>query len=466
MTIDHSSGTPPPAPSFERACEFDRLGRTDDAKQEYLAVLLQDPVHFRALNNLGALLNRTGYRSAAATTFREAVRLHPGNPIGHVNLGNLLFAAGELAAARHHFETALSLAPDLEEAHRGFAYLLADCGDDRSAEIHRRAAYRSGAIAVQPFRGLRPGIPLLLLVSAVGGNVPTRFLIDDTIFEVTVIATEFYDPTAPLPPHRLIFNAVGDPDLSPRGVTAATEILATSTAPVINAPEIIMATGRAAIARRLSGIPGVITPRIASFSRAMFEGSDPAAILAEQDFAFPLLIRSPGHHTGRNFVRIETPASLPEALAMLPGDPLMAIEPLDTRGTDGLVRKYRVMMIGGELYPLHLAISEHWKVHYFSADMADHPEHRAEEAEFLADMPGVLGPLAIIGLEHIRDTLGLDYGGVDFGLGRNGEVLVFEANATMVVNPPDPDPRWAYRREPIERALRAARELIARRAKI
>jgi hypothetical protein len=122
------------------------------------------------------------------------------------------------------------------------------------------------------------------------------------------------------------------------------------------------------------------------------------------------------------------------------------------------------MIVDGHLYPLHLAISDHWKVHYFSAAMADHPERRSEEAAFLADMPRVLGPRAMAGLEHIREALGLDYGGIDFGLGSDGEILLFEANATMVVNPPDPDPRWQYRRRPIERVLEAAHAMLGRLA--
>jgi hypothetical protein len=70
---------------------------------------------------------------------------------------------------------------------------------------------------------------------------------------------------------------------------------------------------------------------------------------------------------------------------------VLAIEYMDARGADGCARKFRVMMIGGKLYPLHLAVSGNWKVHYFSAEMADCPEHRSEEAEFLAEMPKVVG---------------------------------------------------------------------------
>ena len=59
-----------------------------------------------------------------------------------------------------------------------------------------------------------------------------------------------------------------------------------------------------------------------------------------------------------------------------------------------MARKYRVMFIGGAVYPLHLAISDDWKVHYFTAAMAANQAFRDEEQRFLEDMPSVLGERA------------------------------------------------------------------------
>jgi len=124
------------------------------------------------------------------------------------------------------------------------------------------------------------------------------------------------------------------------------------------------------------------------------------------------------------------------------------------------------MMVDGELYPLHAAVAggDCWKLHYFSAEMAERPEHRAEDAAFLADMGAALGPRALGGLRAIQQTLGLDYGGIDFGLGADGEVLVFEANATMAIFPPGEDARWDYRRPAVERVLAAVRRMLLGRA--
>jgi hypothetical protein len=157
-------------------------------------------------------------------------------------------------------------------------------------------------------------------------------------------------------------------------------------------------------------------------------------------------------------------AELPMAAGSLPGDELLAIEFLDARGADGNARKYRAMFIDGRIFPLHAAISRQWKVHYFTADMADHPAHRSEDAAFLDDTQAVIGRKAMLALARIRDTLALDYGGIDFGLSPSGDVLVFEANATMVVNPPDADERWAYRRPAVNAILDAAKAMLLRKA--
>jgi hypothetical protein len=79
-------------------------------------------------------------------------------------------------------------------------------------------------------------------------------------------------------------------------------------------------------------------------------------------------------------------------------------------------------------------------------------------------MPGVLGPRAMSALEGICEALGLDYAGIDFGLGRDGSLLLFEANAAMVILPPDPSPCWDYRRAPIDRALAAVKRMLLARA--
>lgn len=451
---------------FERACLLAEVGRTADARDAYLEVLAREPSHRAALNNLGTLLHETGYRSAARTAYAEAATRHPGDPMGHVNLANVLCDSGALAEAREHYETALRLQPDHAGAHQGLASILAEEGDEPLAARHRQLAFGSRPVVALPYRGERTPVSLLLLTASAGGNIPLRHFFDEQVFQTFVVFVESYDPANPLPPHSIVFNAIGDADLAASALAAAQSVLTLTTAPVINAPAAVAATGRSDIAQILSGITGVVTPGAVTMPRALLAGPDAATSLARHGFLFPLLIRTPGFHGGRHFLRIEEIGGLPAALAELPGEVLTVLRYLDARGPDGKARKYRVMMIDGKLFPLHIAISSHWKIHYFTADMADHPEHRAEDAEFLENMEAVLGPRAMAALAEIQARLGLDYAGIDFGLSASGEILLFEANATMVVNPPEPDEKWGYRRPAVERICAAVRNmLMARSAK-
>jgi hypothetical protein len=463
--VERRLATEPEAiePRFQQASLLAALGRDEDAKRAYLDLLARDPSHFGALNDLANLLYATGFRSAAQTAYAEAVKHHPDNPVGRVNLANLLLEAGALAEAQAHYEHVLRRDPSHAEAHQGLARILAAQGNARAAQRHRRLGFRDRVVTVLPFRGAGRGIEVLLLVSAAGGDIPTRFLLNDRVFRVTALVADYFDPSAALPTHDLVFNAIGDADLCAPALRRAARLLARTAAPIINRPDAVLASGRVANARRLADIAGIVAPLMARLRRALVTAADGPALLARRGFAFPVLLRSPGFHTGRYFVRVEGPDALAAAAESLPGREIMAIQFLDARGGDGKARKYRVMIVDGALYPLHLAIAADWKVHYFTADMADRPDHRAEEAAFLGDMPGVLGPQRIAALERVRDILGLDYGGIDFALAKDG-ILLFEANATMVVNPPDPDPRWAYRAAAVERILAAVHRMLRARA--
>jgi len=448
---------------FERACLLAEAGRTDEAKGAYLDVLSREPSHCLALNNLGTLLHETGYRTAARTAYAEAVARHPGDPMSHVNLANVLRECGDPLEARAHYETALRLRPGYAEAHQGLGSVFAEAGDAQGAAFHWQIGFGKQPVVALPYRGAGSPVPLLLLTACAGGNIPVRHFLDDRVYQTYVVFVEYYDLAIPLPPHRLIFNAIGDADLAPRALGAAQVLLALTTAPVINLPAAVAMTGRGDNSLRLAGIPGVMVPRTMTMPRAGLEGPGAVEMLARHGFEFPLLIRTPGFHGGRHFLRIEAAGELQAGLAELPGDDLTVVSYLDARGRDGKARKYRVMAVNGKLYPLHAAISSHWKIHYFTADMADSPEHRAEDAAFLEDMTAVIGQRARAALEEIQLRLGLDYAGIDFGLNAAGEILFFEANATMVVNPPEPDERWAYRRPAVERIYAAVREMLAGR---
>jgi hypothetical protein len=301
---------------------------------------------------------------------------------------------------------------------------------------------------------------LLVLNSMAGGNIPLGKVIDSQIFTVTMLTTEFYNPASPLPAHHLVWNAIGDADRCPQALEMATVLLSKTDVPVLNTPASVARTGRAENAPRFSEIKGVIVPKTLPITKAALGQSDALAMLEASGFAFPFLLRAVGFHEGKHFVKLHSKGELSTALLAMPGWEFAVIQFLDARDSDGRCRKYRVMSIGGKLYPLHAAISKNWKIHYYTADMAENSAHRAEDLAFLSDMPHVLGSTAMNALEKISNTLGLDYAGIDFSLNAKGEILFFEANATMSIAQPPAGEKWAYRRAPVQKAVDAVTAML------
>ena len=442
--------------ALERARQLARAGDDEAARLAYLEVLRADPTNVHALTELGNLALAGGFRSAAKTAYAEAIKYHPANPIARVNLANLLRADNDSAAAKLQYEAALAIDAQLHEAHQGMAWVLKDI-DREAAERHLQMGFAGRALVTKPYRGAQLGIPLLLLVCARGGNIPTDLWINDRRFTIHALYPEFYDPRVALPHHALVVNAIGDADLCAAALSRCQDVLAHSRAPIINRPIRVQATGRAEIARRLGAIPGVIAPRIDTLPAT--------AVLEADDLQFPLLLRRPGFHTGEHFLYVANRDGLPQAIDSLSAaEELLLISYLDARGADGMSRKYRVMFIDGVMYPLHLAISPDWKIHYFSSAMAQNPLFREEERRFLEDMPAALGPTAMRALQQICAALELEYAGIDFAVAADGSILLFEANATMVVFPPGADPMWDYRRRAIDAVLEAASGMLLKHA--
>jgi glutamate/tyrosine decarboxylase-like PLP-dependent enzyme/glutathione synthase/RimK-type ligase-like ATP-grasp enzyme len=450
---------------FERATLLAEMGRSLEARSDHLKVIELEPAHRLNLFGLGRLLVSMGQRKAAQMVYAEAVRYYPDDVALLVNLGSVLLETDHPAEARCYYETALGIDPEFPQAHGGMYYALTRLGEPELGKQHQERAFAHKALFPSPFRGDAEPIPVLLLVSSTGGNTPIEKLVDERVFQTYVVVADFYDTKTPLPQHRLVINGIGDSDAAGLALLAAETLLAFTSGPVLNHPTAVRATGRCENASRWQKLPGIKTPATVTFPYPLLAGQDGASALAGRGFTFPLLLRTPGFHGGQHFIRVESAQTLADGVAELRGSgggtaEVMAIEYLDARGADGWTRKYRVMMVGGQLYPLHLAISKEWKIHYFSADMRDRAAHRAEEAQFLADMPGVLGAQAMAALERLLAAIGLDYGGIDFGLNERGEILLFEANATMVVEQPDGDPRWDYRRAAVERIHAAVRDLL------
>lgn len=405
-----------------------------------------------SLVRASAALQRGAFADAL-TLLEFARNAEPENAIARMLSARAAAAAGRVEEAIAHDRAALARDGELIGAHLHLAELFTRTGRLQEALAHMQAAYKPVHAYTAPHTGNGTPVRVLQLGSAIAhGLTSTDLILDPAIFETTTIAVQYWERGRPLPAHDVIFNSIADPDACPGALDAAEWLIAGADRPVINPIERIRLTGRVGTPQRLSGIDGVVAPAVALLDR----DAVPAAVSS-----FPVLLRSPGHHNGKHFAFVEARDHLAAAIGSLPGDRLLSIAFADTRGPDGRFRKYRVMFVDGALYPAHLAISPHWNVHYFSAQMGE--AEQREEAHFLNAMESALGDRAIAALHHIERRLGLEYAGIDFGLDPAGNVVVFEANAAMTVFLPEPSAEAACRRAAALRIHDAARALVCAR---
>jgi len=437
-----------------------KLERFDEAVAAYRIALGADPGQAAIRVNLGRALDSSGHSREALEEFGQALALDPQSAEIHYRIGSVLENIPFLADARAYYERAVALDSSHAAAQIALGNVLADFGEEELAWEHRRLGYADRILTTRPARQNDHPIRVLLLSSAAGGNLPLSPVLTPEQYQTSSLMVEFVDQLPPLDQYDVIVNAIGDADRSLVGLQVAQRLLANCPARVINPPDRVLETRRESISAKLAPLPDVRTPRIKTLPRASFETGQAIELLRAEGWGYPLLLRVLGHHTGHHFVQIDSFDQMAEAARDLPGPQITAIEWLDAYGADGYFRKYRMLFLGGKLFPLHLALSKHWKVHYFSANMADDAAFREEEMRFLSDSPAVIGAKGMAALQNICDALGLDYAGIDFAVGPTGEILLFEANANMRISLPSANPLWDYRRPFFADALTAARQIF------
>jgi glutathione synthase/RimK-type ligase-like ATP-grasp enzyme len=230
----------------------------------------------------------------------------------------------------------------------------------------------------------------------------------------------------------VVFNMICNADDGKDVLAQARDLVERLGRPTINHPRLIMNTDRETITRYLADIPNCVVPKTLRVA-----GADLIKSASDGEFAgfrLPLLVRVAGTHGGDDFVKCDDWDSIIDFISENPGAIYYVIEYVNYRSADGFFRKYRVIFVDGEIFPYHLAIHDHWKVHHFRTDMANHTWMRKEEERFLDDMGGVFSPPHQDALRAIAKAIRLDYAGVDCGIDRDGRIVVFEANASMLVH--------------------------------
>ncbi len=373
------------------------------------------------------------------------------------NLATSFLMTQRAAPAERWYRACLRMAPDMAAAHQNLASIMEMDGRRDYARHHRDQAYSRQSMFIDECDecdGRNSAAPtVLILCTAATGNVPCDWLLPQARYKRIRWVMEYATDAqfAALPEFDCIFNAIGDADVSAASQNAVQRLLALTDKPLFNAPPAVEQTSRAAMAKALCNVPNVVAPQALRLAHA-HGPSELAQALREQGMQAPLLLRPPASHGGKGLLLIETDAELAQA-SCGPGWHVSSFH--DTRSADGRWRKYRVIFVGGKPYPYHLAIAERWLVHYRSADMLSQQWKRDEELRFLNHPAAVLGWGAMQALRRVAKSVALDFWGIDFTLLEDGRLLVFEANATMLVHREEFHAELAYRNPFVQKILDA-----------
>ncbi len=365
---------------------------------------------------------------------------------------------GELESLRSLAYELVRRDPAARDAHLRLYEIEQMLGRPDVAVEHLRAATRSSRIVSVP-AGRLPAERTVLAISRIArweANTPLELIVDS---ERTTLDRYYLDdrddalPAEALPPYDVLFNAIAESEAAHATLDLAQRIVEREGVPVLNAPGVVTQLTRAGVAARFAGSTTVVAPPVERVT---------AAVLRARVAAGPFVVRPVGSQAGYALARIDDTETLRAYLDEHPHDAYFVTPFVDYRSDDGLFRKYRVMFVGGTPYACHLAISPRWMIHYYNAAMAEHAWMRDEEARFVADVASVFsGPLADA-LREIAAAVPLEYFGIDCALARDGRLLLFEADAAMLVHGTDPPGLYPYKRAAFTRIQNALTELFER----
>jgi hypothetical protein len=428
-----------------------------------------DPVRHRALADArraaGDELGAVAHLIAAHTLDAYASCSAVASVSNLCDVATGYFMKGDHDIAASWYQLVLTLDPNVAIACQNLAAIHAGAGRTAKADAYRERAYRIQRVFVEQAPGQTRRV-LVLCAARASGNVPFDALLPGAINCRIKYAIDYAADAedAQLPPFDLVFNAIGEPDvaapLARRLARFMSHLGAHDGRPLLNPPAAIERTARDRVPQLLGDLHDV---QVARCIRIDTPPSSPAAqVLADNSLALPVLARPAATHGGEGLVQCDSIAALDTRLCESRGPQYLSAFRA-YRSADGYYRKYRMIFVDREPYPYHLAISRHWMVHYFSAEMEDHAWKLDEERHFLQDPTAALGERALQAITAIGRRLDLDYGGIDFTVLPDGQVFVFEANATMLVHYERSTGALAHKNPFVQHIVDAFERLMKRR---
>jgi tetratricopeptide (TPR) repeat protein len=437
-----------------------RIGRIAEAMAALERAVALAPDRRAAVLSLGLLRAEFGPAPLARRWLARAIELSPDDAEAHAALSTVCCSLDDLEGGRIHAERALALDPAMLTAHQNLARIAARQGREAEARQHRDLAYgvRNFVLAEAPRAIQRVLVPATTDL----GNTPDRHLLPADRYTRIFWFAEYAGESQmkALPDFDVVFNGIGDADETGRTEANVARFLSTCRRPVFNPPDKVARTFRHLAPALFAGIDGLVVPAAARLAAGTLAELGLGEAARRAGVTPPLIVRPVGTHGGEG-AQLVTAASI-GAVEIAAGRDHYVTAFHDVSAADGLYRKYRTIFVDRTPYPYHLAIGPRWLVHYETSGTVQHPERLDEERRFLADPEAALGRRAMDAVRAVGERLDLDFAGADFSLLPDGRVLLFEANATMLVHPEDADGPLAHKNPHVERILAAFRVMLRR----
>jgi len=360
--------------------------------------------------------------------------------------------------------------PDDANAWLDASFVLQLLGQREAGLDVQRHALATRSLYTLPAPARTPTLNLLVLMGPGDfmANTPIEFLLQtsDIAANVQYLTLDLPLPEQ-VPDHDVLFVSIAQSDANVALLRDAAQMLDGWPRPVINRPERIAHLSRDGAHAQLDGAAGVLMPRTVRVAR------DTAAQLADGALdvqaplpgaAFPLIVRPLDSHAGTDLQKVENAAALRAYLAAQPAGEFYLAPFVDYSGPDGQFRKYRIVLIDGQPFICHLAISSHWMVHYLNAGMDDSAAKRAEEAAGMADFDAGFARRHAGALADIDARIGLPYLGIDCAETQDGRLLIFEVDNAMVVHAMDDPGKYPYKGPAMDKVFRAFEGMLHRAA--
>lgn len=384
--------------------------------------------------------------------------------IGIAKLMRQAFASEDLNPIAQGLLNRLHLNPNDANAAMDLCTIF-ELGGDASLAME----FQETALSVeQIFSSPRSAIPDVLKVLAIKGrgvimdNMPIEFLVENTSIQLqSIYVGEGIPAPSEIPEHDVAIVAVCESDSNQSLLESLGAVTESWPRPVLNKPSSIANLSREKLGAVVKGINGLVFAESKRMARGELVSLNELDTLPRLSSASTTwIIRPVNSHAGHGLDRFSNVSGL-RAYLMSTSDQEFLVAPfVDYTSADGTYRKYRIALIQGEAYPVHMALSARWMVHYLNADMLDNASHRNEEAVFMERFESGFGQQHRRALRELSNQIGLDYVVLDCAETREGDLLLFEADNGAVVHSMDPIDLFPYKRPAMQRIFDAFTRLL------